>query len=117
MAISCVLIRRWYTERHTLKFNTDEISPAGPGEWVEGPCGHPLFGGDETKNGVCRSCAERWQCDRNFPVDPNGQRIEPRCFAFDVLCKDRPASQCSCKACQHYKTEVASGRINTTGAT
>ncbi len=38
-------------------------------EWVTRECGTPLFGDEERKAGVCRSCASGWTHPENYPVD------------------------------------------------
>jgi hypothetical protein len=37
-------------------------------EWVTRKCATPLFGDNERKAGICRSCASGWTHPENYPV-------------------------------------------------
>lgn len=64
---SCTKMRRMFIQNFTLSMATGERTLVGE-EWVTRECGVPLFGDDETKTGICRSCANGWTHPNNHPV-------------------------------------------------
>jgi len=64
---SCTVVRRKLVTRGTLNIATG-VSEMGDGEWVTEPCNVPLFGDEERKIGVCRSCASGWTHEHNYPI-------------------------------------------------
>lgn len=66
---SCRIMRRKLVRHSTVNIVTGERS-AETEEWVTEPCGVPLFGEREVLTGVCRSCANGWTHENNYPVEP-----------------------------------------------
>ena len=65
----CTKPRRWLVRHSTLSLGTGELGPSDkPSEWVEGPCGTPLFGDEERASGLCRACASGWTDPENYPL-------------------------------------------------
>ena len=67
MANSCTKQRRYLVTHSTLNMTSGE-STQGKQEWIEEPCGKPLFGDEERKTGICKSCASGWTHPNNYPI-------------------------------------------------
>jgi hypothetical protein len=46
------------------------VTRTGETQWVDGPCGVPLFGSDKSQGSYCRSCRNGWASAGNIPLQP-----------------------------------------------
>ena len=69
----CSQLRRQLVTHSTLNIATGETT-VGSQEWETRPCGIPLFSDDERKRGTCRSCAEGWTHEHNYPIAAEGSQ-------------------------------------------
>lgn len=68
MKESCTQLRRKLVTYSTLDFITGDRAIRST-EWVTEPCGIPLFSDVERERGTCRSCADGWTHEHNYPVE------------------------------------------------
>lgn len=65
---SCTQLRRMLITHQSLNLASNETADVGQ-EWVTGSCDIPLFSEEEVRRGTCRSCANGWTHEHNFPVE------------------------------------------------
>jgi hypothetical protein len=66
---SCRQMRRFFVTHSLVSMTTGEREETGT-EWITEPCGAPLFNDKEKETGLCRSCADGWRHEHNYPVEP-----------------------------------------------
>lgn len=65
---SCAVVRTILVTHGTIRFGTGEYTEHEK-RWETKPCGGPLFGDDERRSGVCRSCARGWNHPNDYRAD------------------------------------------------
>lgn len=78
---ACTVLRVKKVRHGTMTFGSGETEMTHMTVETE-PCGTPLFKEDETRAGICRSCAGGWNVDANRFVDDAERR---RAVEADVL--------------------------------
>lgn len=63
----CTQMRRKLVTRKSFNMGTGVSVEVGQ-DWVTEPCNAPMFTDVETQRGTCRSCANGWTHEHNFPV-------------------------------------------------
>jgi hypothetical protein len=76
---SCTVVRRVLVSTGHVNLATGKTEMTGE-HWETGPCGIPLFSEEESRSGICRSCASGWTHPHNYPLDvgpPTAIHSEP----------------------------------------
>lgn len=69
---SCKVMRRKLVTHALMPFGAESVDQIKMTreEWVDEPCGAPLFSRNSIETGVCQSCANGWTHEHNFKIEP-----------------------------------------------